>query len=567
MRFLPVTAGALLVELPDLPRTLALLRALQAGPPEGVTEVIPAARTLLIHYEPWRLDDAQLAAAVAAIAQKAESAAQSAAESGAPPEEAAGALMQIPVRYDGEDLAEVAAHLGLSAAQVIARHTAQPWQVAFAGFAPGFAYLSGGDAVFDVPRRASPRTRIPPGAVALAGRFSGVYPRASPGGWQLIGQTEVPMWDLARTPPALLQPGQRVQFVDAATEAGRELLERWRAPSRCAVAASSSAPDSCAPDGGGDGEAPVLEVLAPGLQALVQDLGRPGQAGQGVSASGALDRGAFLAANRLVGNHFNAPALELLHGGFTVRALGPAVVAVTGAEGPLTLRRQDGAALPAARHAPLALQAGDTLALGAPEAGLRSYLAARGGFAAQPVLGSCASDTLAGIGPAPLAAGQRLGLGRRESRHGPLASVAAHPEAASPHLPRPGDAAAVWLDITLGPRADWFSPQALALLLEQPWQVTPQSNRVGLRLAGSQPLQRAAAFEGAELPSEGTALGALQVPANGQPVLFLADHPLTGGYPVVGCVAAHHLDLAAQLPTGTLIRFRAQRPFQEICLS
>ena len=180
MRFLPVTAGALLVELPDLPRTLALLRALQAGPPEGVTEVIPAARTLLIHYEPWRFDDAQLAAAVATIAQKA----QSAAESGAP-EEAAGALVHIPVRYDGEDLAEVAAHLGLSAAQVIARHTAQPWQVAFAGFAPGFAYLSGGDAVFDVSRRASPRTRIPPGAVALAGRFSGVYPRASPGGWQL----------------------------------------------------------------------------------------------------------------------------------------------------------------------------------------------------------------------------------------------------------------------------------------------------------------------------------------------------------------------------------------------
>ena len=158
MRFLPVTAGALLVELPDLPRTLALLRALQAGPPEGVTEVIPAARTLLIHYEPWRLDDAQLAAAVAAIAQKAESAAQSAAESGAP-EEAAGALVQIPVRYDGEDLAEVAAHLGLSAAQVIARHTAQPWQVAFAGFAPGFAYLSGGDTNYEIGR-ASCRERV-----------------------------------------------------------------------------------------------------------------------------------------------------------------------------------------------------------------------------------------------------------------------------------------------------------------------------------------------------------------------------------------------------------------------
>ena len=549
MRFLPVTAGALLVELPDLPHTLALLRALQGRMPEGVTDIVPAARTLLICHEPWRWRAEELAAAIAAIADAAPDGGQAADH--AWPE---GELVRLPVRYDGEDLAEVAAHLHISEQEVIARHTGTPWQVAFAGFAPGFAYLSGGDAVFDVPRRASPRTRIPPGAVALAGRFSGVYPRASPGGWQLIGQTEVPMWDLARTPPALLQPGQRVQFVDVATDAGRELQAQWR--ERLQAAASTDSTDAAA-----SANHDVFEVVAPGLQALVQDLGRPGQAGQGVSASGALDRGAFLAANRLVGNYFNAPALELLHGGFTLRARMHAVVAVTGAEGALTLRRADGMLMPAARHAPLALEAGDVLTLDAPEAGLRSYLAVRGGFAVPPVLGSCASDTLAHIGPAPLVAGQSLRVGHFENPHGgwQAESVAAHPETALPQLPRhDGPPATVWLDITLGPRADWFSPQARALLLEQPWQVTPQSSRVGLRLSGWRPLQRDAAFEGVELPSEGTVTGALQVPANGQPVLFLADHPLTGGYPVIGCVAARHLDLAAQLPAGTHVRFRVR---------
>ena len=151
MRFLPVTPGALLVELPDLPQTLALLHALQSQPIEGVSEIVPAARTLLISYEPWRWQPAPLAAQVRALAAQMQAGQLTQTEE----------IVRIPVRYDGEDLAEVAAHLGLSAQQVIERHCARPWQVAFVGFAPGFAYLSDGDAVFDVPRRASPRTRIP----------------------------------------------------------------------------------------------------------------------------------------------------------------------------------------------------------------------------------------------------------------------------------------------------------------------------------------------------------------------------------------------------------------------
>ncbi|MFC2538466.1 MAG: 5-oxoprolinase/urea amidolyase family protein, partial [Lautropia mirabilis] len=515
-----------------------------------------------------------------------------------------GTLVRIPVRYDGEDLAEMADYLGLSVEELVRRHAASVWQVAFTGFAPGFAYLSGGDPVFNVPRRASPRTRIPAGSVGLAGTFSAVYPRATPGGWQLIGTTDVPMWDLARTPPALLQPGQRVQFVDVATEEG-EALQREVVQQRSTLVSSgcltaaveddsrcgglmSACSAAVADDAGGDGQracragdekavAHVFEVVATGLQALFQDAGRPGQARQGVSASGALDATAFRVANQLLGNEADATVIELLHGGFALRALTRTVVAVTGATGPLDLKDVSGVLLPAERHVPLAMEPGDVLTVGAPERGLRSYLAVRGGFDVAPVLGSSATDTLAGVGPEPLRVGQGLAVGQRirgavdaaEAGMAKLETLLPHlPDSVQPDL-RDADAVrrhAFVLDLVLGPRTDWFDDESLELLQQQCWQVTQQSNRVGLRLLGEKPLQRAAGFQGRELPSEGTALGALQVPSNGQPVLFLADHPLTGGYPVIGCVAPHHLDLAAQLPPGVFVRFKLMAPFAEIPL-
>ena len=591
MRLLPVNLDAILVELADLDETLALFDALEADPIEGVTELVPAARTILVHFLPWVCPLPRLVAGIAARQGRQGQARQ-------------GTLVRIPVRYDGEDLVEMADYLGLSVEELVRRHAASVWQVAFTGFAPGFAYLSGGDPVFNVPRRASPRTRIPAGSVGLAGTFSAVYPRATPGGWQLIGTTDVPMWDLARTPPALLQPGQRVQFVDVATEEG-EVLQREGMQQRSAVVSggcmTAAAEDgsrcgdsmrarsaAVADDAGGDGQsacragnekaaAHVFEVVATGLQALFQDVGRPGQARQGVSASGALDATAFRVANQLLGNEADATVIELLHGGFALRALARTVVAVTGATGPLDLKDALGVSLPAERHVPLAMEPGDVLTVGAPERGLRSYLAVRGGFDVVPVLGSSATDTLAGVGPEPLHVGQGLAAGQRirgavDAAEAGMAKL----ETLLPHLPdsvqsdlRDADAVrrhAIVLDLVLGPRTDWFDGESLELLQQQCWQVTQQSNRVGLRLLGERPLQRAADFQGRELPSEGTALGALQVPANGQPVLFLADHPLTGGYPVTGCVAPHHLDLAAQLPPGVFVRFKLMAPFVEIPL-
>ncbi|MET9276171.1 allophanate hydrolase subunit 1 [Kribbella sp. NPDC003557] len=198
MRILPSGDRALLVELGDLDEVLGYYAALTADPPADVVDVVPAARTVLVTTS-GSLD--ALSRALRAVTPT-------------DGRQAAGDLIEIPVVYDGEDLPDVARLLGCSAADVVARHTSDEWTVAFCGFAPGFGYLTSAGA-WDIPRRESPRTKVPTGAVALAGEFSGVYPRESPGGWQLIGRTPVRIFDSGRDPAALFHPGRRVRFVDA----------------------------------------------------------------------------------------------------------------------------------------------------------------------------------------------------------------------------------------------------------------------------------------------------------------------------------------------------------------
>lgn len=192
---------AVLVELDRLEEVVALYDALAADPPRGIVDLVPAARTLLVRFEP------------PARHSEVESAVLSVRPAGgrlATTEE-----VVIPVVYDGDDLADVARLTGLTEREVVAAHTGTAWTVAFCGFAPGFGYLIGGDPRLAVPRRPESRVRVPTGAVALAGEFSGVYPRESPGGWQLIGRTETVVWDIAADPPALLRPGVRVRFAEA----------------------------------------------------------------------------------------------------------------------------------------------------------------------------------------------------------------------------------------------------------------------------------------------------------------------------------------------------------------
>ena len=284
----------------------------------------------------------------------------------------------------------------------------------------------------------------------------------------------------------------------------------------------------------------TLTVLAPGTVASLQDAGRPGWAHVGVGHSGAADRGSHHLANRLVGNPTDSATIECLLGGLTARADADVVVAVTGAPCPVRVNGRD-----ADHHAPLYLRGGDELSLGLPAAGLRCYVAASGGFDVDPVLGSRSWDSLAGLGPAPLRAGAVLPLGQ-------AAADGARVDHAPVLLPTLGT---LTVTVTPGSREDWVA-DGLAALGERTWVVSTHSDRVGVRLDGV-PLLRAAALADAELPSEGVVRGAVQVPAGGLPVVFGSDHPVTGGYPVVGVVTDADADLLAQARPGQQVRFRA----------
>jgi biotin-dependent carboxylase-like uncharacterized protein len=280
----------------------------------------------------------------------------------------------------------------------------------------------------------------------------------------------------------------------------------------------------------------MIEVLRPGPLTTVQDLGRPGYAHLGVGRSGAADRPSLRLANRLVGNPETAAGLEITLGGFAARFRTRAVVALTGAPAPVRL-----AGRTAAPYAPVEVGPGDELELGVPDRGVRTYLAVRGGLDAPAVFGSRSTDLLGGLGPPAVEAGAALAVGA-DTAGFPAVDLAPVPE-----LP-----ARLVLPVRVGPRADWFTAGALDLLAGQPYEVTPDSNRVGIRLIGP-PLEHAAARE---LPTEGLVEGALQVPPSGQPIVMLADHPVTGGYPVIAVIDEGAVALAGQARPGDRVRFR-----------
>jgi biotin-dependent carboxylase-like uncharacterized protein len=274
-----------------------------------------------------------------------------------------------------------------------------------------------------------------------------------------------------------------------------------------------------------------VTVLATGALTTVQDVGRPGQAALGVGRSGACDRVSYRLANRLVGNAEDAAVLEVTFGGLHLRADADVMIATTGAR----------CAGSAPHNAPFYLRTSQELRLGPPDSGLRTYVAVRGGFAADPVLGSCSTDVLSGLGPAVISVGDVLDVGE-------------------PRFPAPGvdvapiadpDGGDVTVRVVPGPRRDWFTDESWDNLVGQAYTVTSDSNRVGLRLDG-EPLQRTGTEE---LPSEGMVRGALQIPPTGKPVLFLADHPVTGGYPVIGYVHDDDVDRCGQLRPGQTVHF------------
>ena len=524
MRATPAGDAALLVEADGPASGLAAAIAAQGWP--GVLDVIPGARTVLVTVRPGSWDLAALGGQIRGLPYRD-------AEPGDRP------VAELRVCYDGPDLAEVARLTGLSTAEVIARHAAAEYTVGWLGFSPGFGYLTGLDPVLcAVPRLAEPRLRVPAGSVAIAGGLAAVYPSASPGGWQLLGRTAAPLWDPERDPPALLTPGMRVRFRATA---------RLTAPSAAQAASGRAASGRAASGRAADGGAGQIEVIRPGALATVQDLGRTGFGHLGVRRCGAADSGSLQLANRLVGNPDGAAALEITLGRAVLRCTTAAWLAVTGAPVPVSV--SDGGAQPGGDTgfgAAFWVPAGGRVQLGAPAAGVRSYLAVRGGIDVPEVLGSRSADLVSGLGPPPLRAGDALPVGPA-----PPASERRGPVAAPAPVPR-GTAR---LTVLPGPRADWFAAGALELLCGADYLVTPHSDRTGLRLDGPA-LARAGP---AELPSEGMVAGALQVPPGGQPILLLADHPVTGGYPVIAVVRSADLAVAAQLRPGQRVRFAISR--------
>jgi len=284
-----------------------------------------------------------------------------------------------------------------------------------------------------------------------------------------------------------------------------------------------------------------LEILRTGPLAIVEDLGRPGLAHLGVGRSGAADRRSHTLANRLVANPDDRATVEVMFGGFSARVRGGDVdIAVTGADTNPTVNGKLFGTNSIHR-----VRDGQVISLGTPRAGLRTYLAVRGGICVGPVLGSRSYDVLSAIGPSPLQAGDQLPVGEHttdypELDQAPVAAITGN---------------AVELLVVPGPRDDWFvDPDAL---VHADWVVSERSDRVGMRLVG-RPLQYR--YPDRQLPSEGAARGAIQVPPNGLPVILGPDHPVTGGYPVAGVMIDEDIDKLAQLRPGQQVRLHWARP-------
>ncbi|MET7453677.1 biotin-dependent carboxyltransferase family protein [Streptomyces sp. NPDC005574] len=279
----------------------------------------------------------------------------------------------------------------------------------------------------------------------------------------------------------------------------------------------------------------ALAVVRAGALTTVQDRGRPGHAHLGVPRSGALDPLTAALVNRLAGNPPEAAVLETTLDGCALRPRCTVTAAVGGAPCRVTVNGR-----PAPWGAPVLVPGGALLEVGPALAGVRGYVAVSGGIAVEPVLGSRSTDLLSGLGPPPLADGAVLPLGPETGLHARV-DVA----------PQPRPPAELVLHVTPGPREDWFTPQALRTFTTRAYRVSSASNRIGLRTEGPA-LERA---RSGELPSEGMVLGAVQVPPDGRPVVFLADHPTTGGYPVIAVVRATDLPATAQAAPGTPVRF------------
>jgi KipI family sensor histidine kinase inhibitor len=516
--------SALLLELDEVinvsvnAHAIAIAAAMRRAGLPGIRDVVSTYRSVGVHFDPLSIDVEKVRATLTRSGD-------------APPAISEGKTVVIPVQYGGEmgpDLRDVAAFAGISPDEVVARHTAARYRVFMLGFLPGFAYMGTVDESIAMPRHVTPRLKVPAGSVGIAGRQTGVYPRDSPGGWQVIGRTPVALFNSQRVPAALVAPGDTVRFV-------RDRI-------RSDVVSGFSRTGDGPPKGGhydrGHYDRSVT-ILRPGLFTTIQDEGRWGHQASGVPVSGPMDRVSHRVANALVGNEPTAALLEATLSGPEIRIDNGAVIAVTGAN---LGARLDAEEVPL--HRPIRCRPGAVLRFGERRAGARAYIAFSGGLTVPAVLGSRATHTHCGMGGVngrPVVAGDRLPLG--DERTVSSSRVIS--------IPNPRVDGGAKLRVLPGPQLDSFPHEALETLQRTRFTVTSQSDRMGFRLTGGT-IPR---IEGHEMISDVTFAGALQIPPSGDPILLMSDRQTTGGYPQLATVITADLPTAGQLAPGDWIEF------------
>ena len=532
-RIVPAGDSALIVEFeeridPDVnARAIWCAEAIQAARLAGVRDVVPTYRSVAVYFDPLRTDGAALMQRL-----------QKEAEQPLPPVPAARTPVRIPVCYGGDlgpDLAGVASFSGMQEADVVRVHAAGPYRVFMLGFVPGFAYLGIVDERIAMPRHATPRVRVPVGSVGIAGVQTGVYSAETPGGWQLIGRTPMKPFDPSREDPFLMKAGDAVQFYSI----DRAEYERLTPGPKEHGLQQGARPVAVARGFQPSGSA--VSVIKPGMLTTIQDVGRWGFQSRGVPVAGPMDPVSHRLANALVGNSRDAALLEITLLGPELEFEDERLVAVAGAEFELSL---DGRQVPS--HAPFTVAAGSHLRFGARRLGARAYLAVSGGITVAPTLGSRSThlvSAMGGVGGRALMAGDRLPLGDPSRPQG----MALAPQTAVVALP---DHHAT-VRVLPGPQVECFAPDALDVLQSAPYVVAHHSDRMGFRLEGP----RLTHAPGADIISDATPLGVLQVPASGQPILLMADRQTTGGYPKIATVIAADMTIAGQLAPADTIRF------------
>ncbi len=520
------------VEVND--RVLRVCKAIERSHVPGVGEAQPAYSSLCVHFDPSKVRASYVQGLVKAVLEQPHGSLHADAEPGT-----GSPVVEIPVVYggvEGPDLEWSAEHLGISTEELVRRHTSRPCRVFMVGFTPGFPYLGGMDESIALPRLPQPRAKVPAGSVGIGGNQTGVYPWETPGGWRLLGRTGVTLFSPYRDDPSLLHPGDTVRFVAVESESKRTATAEVGLSGACAAVPS----------------VPGLVVEHPGFFTMVVDEGRFGYRKLGVPVSGAADLRSYRRANLLAGNTAGEAALEMTLLGAKFRAKIDTVVAVTGAPAPLLL---DGKQVD--MDAPIVMTAGSLLEIGSFQAGCRAYLAASGGIDVPSVMGSRstylrgkfggyqgrflkAGDAIP-VGPAPDAERLLADLkGRRSGYPGIPASITQDLVAGE-----------LTLRVVPGPESE---PSLLDALCSDIYSVNPESDRMGIRLAGPQvPVGKGDILSSPVVP------GTVQVPSDGKPLLLLSDGQTTGGYKRIAVVLSEDLPLAGQLRPGSRVRFRPVR--------